>query len=85
MEKCAGGDGCQNEYAGEQAATESFSRAVFLGLNALSIADKNFGGAENADELGGQEVVDEPLPARAVMEKSPLADSALDFFRWRGQ
>ena len=47
--------------------------------------NENFGGAEDADELGGQEVVDKPFPARAAMQEATLVDGLLDFFRWRGE
>ena len=85
VEDCTDGDGYQNECAGEKTAAESFCGAVFFGLDALSVVDENFGGAEDADELGRQEVVDEPLPTCAIMQESPLADGALDFFDGRRQ
>ena len=53
-------------------------------MDAFGGSDEGLGGAEDADKLGGQEVVKESLPACAVMEKSSLADGVLDFFRWRG-
>lgn len=84
MEKCAGGDGCQNEYAGKKATAQPFSRAVFFGLNALSIADENFGGAEDADELDWQEMMDEPFPAPEVIQESTLANGGLNCFGWLG-
>lgn len=65
--------------------TASFRRSVFFGLAAFGVSNEGLGGAEDADALGGQEVVDEPFPARAVMQESTFADGALDFFRRRGQ
>lgn len=67
MKKCANGDGGQNEYATEQAGLESFPGAVIFGLDAFGGLDEGLGGAEDADKLGGQEVVKEPFPTCAVM------------------